>query len=445
MTSSKVAARITLAQRLRNLFKSRTKATQLLFEEILYLSNQVRSLDDLLKLMPERIVSALDLSSFHILLREKSSYVLQNPSSPDAAVTLPSSCSTVSRMRRDRRPALFVPPGSKSAQSDGWQLLAEPYEIEVLQKLHAQVLLPLEGRTGLFGFATLGRTAGRTFSGAELRFLRTLGPEMGRGLETAQLIQSISQHAVEQARARRELELAREVQERLLPTDLPCIPGLDVAASYISAEQIGGDYYDIFLAPDGRACIVVADVSGKGVPAALLMATLRACLHTLMQGPPQPLTSVVESLNRLLFQSSSANRYATMVICLYDPAAHRLTYVNAGHNPPILLRADGSMHQLDTGGSVIGMLSQGSYVSETLTIACGEVLAAYTDGVTEAVNPAGEEWDTPRLEAALAEAASDTSRDAGSLVTNILKSMNDFVAGAPQNDDITLIVLKPLQ
>jgi phosphoserine phosphatase RsbU/P len=272
----------------------------------------------------------LQLSSFHIFLQEKATYVAKGSTGGVAGIAFPASCSTVFRMKRERKPSPF-----RQHNPDAWQLLALPGEIAALNTLGAQLLLPLEGRTGLMGFATLSKPEGKPFLHHELRFLRDLGLQMGRGLETARHVQSLNEEAVSRAKVARELDLAREVQERLLPQTLPAISGIEAAANYKSAEGVGGDYYDLFVTAEGLLCCVIADVSGKGISSALLMATLRASLRSLMvYHREDDATAVMQHLNRLLYDASSPSRYATLVFLVYNPVASTITYVNAGHNPP---------------------------------------------------------------------------------------------------------------
>ena len=417
----------------------RQKPSQALFDEILYLSTRTQSLEDLLTVLPEHVCAALKLTSFHLFLREASGYVLKH--SDDAAtVTFPASCSTVSRMRRDRSPASFVPQGAVNAKPDGWQLLAEPFELEILNALHAQLLLPLEGRTGLMGFAALSRPSAAPFTGAELRFLKDLGPEMGRALESAKMVSAISEQAVERAQVTGELELAREVQERLLPAQLPSIAGLQAAAAYRSAGQIGGDYYDVFLTESGAVYGVIADVSGKGVPAALLMASLRASLHALSFDPDLDLTRLVARLNQLIYDASSTSRYATLFLFTWEAASGTLAYVNAGHNPPLLLCADGSTSRLSTGGPVVGLLGHATYEAGTQVLAIGDLLVAYTDGVTEANDAHGAEWEEAGLESAVHRCLQSEGRSPDTIVRSILEQLDEFRSGTAQTDDITILV-----
>ena len=437
------SASLPMGERLRRMLRggsgtAAAESTAAVYEELLYLAGKTQSLEELLTRFPEQLCRALQLSAFHVFLRERNDYVLFRMR-PGAGprIALAASSFTVLRMKRDRKPAVFVADGVEG-EKDGWQMLATSSELLALEQVEAQVLVPLEGRTGLMGFATLSRAGRRAFSAGELGFLRDLGPQMGRGLETAQMIQALSEQAAERVRVTRELELAREVQEALLPRELPSIPGMDVAAAYRSAAEIGGDYYDVLPVGDGF-CLVVADVSGKGVAAALLMAALRASLHTLVLEPKVSVTALAERLNRLLYKGSTSSRYATVFLSVYEPATGTLRYVNAGHNPPMLLRADGRVERLTAGGTVVGLMPEASYACETLQLGAGDVLAAFTDGVTEATNGRLDEWGEERLLEALLRDVDGTARVK---VGRVMEGLNGFVQGAAQNDDITLVVLR---
>jgi len=410
-------------------------ASRDLFEELLVEAGRSLSLDELLVTSPVKISSALHLSSFHIFLRKDSSYILQgSPANIPSGASFRASGATVFRMKRERRPSPF-----RKDHPDAWQLLATPDEIATLTALRAQLLVPLEGRTGLVGFATLSKAEGKPFLRHELRFLRELGIQMGRGLESAKFVQSLSEEAVNRSKVTRELELAREVQERLLPQANPSVAGIDTAASYKSAEEVGGDYYDLFVTDAGLICCVVADVSGKGVSSALLMATLRASLRSLMiDHRGASATDVMQHLNRLLYDASSSSRYATLFFLIYDPVARTLTYVNAGHNPPLLLR-DNQVTKLECGGPVLGLLQHSTYEQETLPFNICDTLTAYTDGITEAVNPRGLEWGEQGLLDTILQQDYPT---AAASVQGILSNLQSFTAGTAPVDDMTLLVLR---
>lgn len=410
-----------------------------IFADILYEMSRIRTLDQSLALYPEMICRALRLESFRVFLRDGAEFRLRQAENAvrREVYAFPASSSTVLRMKRAQGLARFG-----TAAPDGWQLLATEREVETLRELGGDLLLPLEGRTALTGFAVLGRGGHgekAEFSAAELAFLERVGMELGHSLETAMLVDRLSQEAVRRAHMTRELELAREVQERLLPGRLPKMFGLDSAAAYRSAEQIGGDYFDLLPVGEGLLCGVIADVSGHGIAAALLMATLRASLHGLAEQAVQDLPRVMERLNRLLYSASSPSRYSTVFLMLYDAGSGDLRYVNAGHNPPLLVRRDGRVEWLTEGGTVVGLLPTAVWEEGRAGLDAGDVLVLYTDGVTEACNREGEEWGEAGLLRAVRGAP---AADAEAQVAHVLEGLDGFTGGAAQDDDRTLVMLR---
>ncbi len=443
MDSSNPTWTARLRRALESISGARPSAVRARYDEILSHTGRTLSLDELLVLFPDQVSAALGLASFDIFLRRGNHFVLERAPArlgDEPHPTFAASGSTVSRMKRDRKPAIYTPTGTSTGIPEPWQLLASPEEIATLDHLSARILIPLEGRTGLMGFVALAPQPGKELSRSELAFLRDLGPQMGRGLETAQFIRTLAAEAIHRDHLARELELAREVQERLLPIRLPQTAGLDVAAFYRSAEEVGGDYYDLFHSEGSDLlCCVVGDVSGKGISSALLMATLRATLHTLMLAPRPDAVSIASRLNSQLYGASSMARYATFFLSLYDPAACTLTYVNAGHNPPLLLRADGSVTRLTSGGAVLGLLPRVAFEQQTLPLAPGDRLVAYTDGISEAVNLQGLEWEESGLLRTLLAYPDDAAEQT---VAHVRQALETFTTGACQNDDLTLVVLR---
>jgi sigma-B regulation protein RsbU (phosphoserine phosphatase) len=233
------------------------------------------------------------------------------------------------------------------------------------------------------------------------------------------------------------------VQERLFPQEYPPVAGLDYAGACRPALGVGGDYYDFILLSTTELGIAIGDVSGKGIPAALLMATLRAYLRGQMLQRESDLTSVMRNLNALVFESSAPNRYATFFYAELDVAARVLNYVNAGHNPPMLFRrahgGDREVVRLDTGGPVIGLMEACCYRQGRVALETGDVLVAYTDGISEAMNAIDEEWGEERLMDAI---QSNRTVPARALINRLMIAADAFVAGAPQHDDMTLIVVR---
>jgi sigma-B regulation protein RsbU (phosphoserine phosphatase) len=261
-------------------------------------------------------------------------------------------------------------------------------------------------------------------------------------LENRRLTAQVAAEVADRVERTRELELAREVQERLFPQTCPSIAGLDYAGACRPALGVGGDYYDFIPLSDTELGIAIGDVSGKGIPAALLMATLRAYLHGQTLHRVTDLSDVMVNLNRLVYESSSANRYATFFYAQYDASTRVLEYVNAGHNPPVIFRTRNERHdvlRLEAGGPVIGLIPDCSYKQGSVTLEEGDVLVLFTDGISEAMNAAGGEWGEERLTQAI---GANRALPARELIELITRTCDEFVAGAAQYDDMTLIAAR---
>lgn len=243
---------------------------------------------------------------------------------------------------------------------------------------------------------------------------------------------------------KRDLEIAREIQLWLIPSAPPAIPGLDVAFATHPANTVAGDYYDVFpRAADGndaRALIVIADVAGKSIPAALLMATFQASLRTLSESGCS-LPELTAGLNRYLSAHSRGGlRFTTAFLGELDPATGSLSYINAGHNAPVLLRAAASaVERLDVGGVPLGIRSDALYDCGQVTLCPGDLLVLFTDGVIEAVNGQEEEYGEARLLPLLQAHAQGSAAE---VLRRVLQQVEFFVGGAPQHDDMTCIVLR---
>ena len=252
-----------------------------------------------------------------------------------------------------------------------------------------------------------------------------------------------NQHEMEGRLVQRELDMAREVHSRLLPSRIPCCSSLEVSYIYEPALVIGGDYYDFVPISPDRIAIVVADVSGKGLPAALLMASLQGLVRSnsgLHQGD---LAALMEGLNTSLYELTASNRFATLFFGIIDSTRRTLDYVNAGHNPPFLFRhgsfSNPVVEVLDHSGLPLGAMASSRYQSQQVALGDGDVLVAYTDGVPETQNPAGEEFGESRLREAVTGVA---SRSATEIQERVQTELREFARQAPAVDDLTLIVAK---
>lgn len=324
--------------------------------------------------------------------------------------------------------------------ADSWVQLTDREERAALEELKPELLLPLSLKEKVLGIMSLGlKQSEEPFSATDLRLLNLVAAQTGLALENGRLTEAIKEEARAREKQHRELELGREVQERLFPQEYPVIPGLDYAGACRSALGVGGDYYDFIPMSHGGLGIAIGDVSGKGIPAALLMATLRAFLRGQAIDHETDLSAVIANLNRLVFESSAQNRYATFFLGVFDPASRVLNYVNAGHNAPIVIRPGSEVARLEAGGSVVGLMRAGSWVQGRVKLEAGDLLVAFTDGISEAMNHADDEWGEERLiEAAQAMRGAPVK----AILENIVRSADGFVAGAPQYDDMTLIVAR---
>jgi serine phosphatase RsbU (regulator of sigma subunit)/dihydrofolate reductase len=281
------------------------------------------------------------------------------------------------------------------------------------------------------------------------------------------LIPTLAEEAMSRAKLEREFEIAREVQERLFPQTLPNIAGVEMAAHCRPAQAVGGDYYDLIDIRDGalaeaghapgenissasgttahgcdRLGIAIGDISGKGMSAALLMASLHASLRGQVLSGAGDLGTKMANVNRLLYAASDSNRYATFFYAELDCASRKLHYVNGGHNPPAVLRKeDGAwrVFRLGDGGPVIGLLAGAVYKEQMLHLLPGDILLAFTDGISEAMNATEDEWGETRM---IAEAQAHADLNAEELLQRLFRAADAFAAGAPQHDDMTLVVLR---
>jgi hypothetical protein len=243
---------------------------------------------------------------------------------------------------------------------------------------------------------------------------------------------------------KRDLQIAKEIQNWLLPNQAPAIPGIEIAFLTRAANTVAGDYYDVFArggAEPGqsRYLLAVADVAGKSVPAAMLMATFQASLRTL-SGRPVSLPDLVRGMNEYACTNSQGGlRFTTAFISEYDPSTRILNYVNAGHNLPMLCRKSGALERLEAGGLPIGIMADAPYQSGVTTLAPGDWLVVFTDGVIEAVNTVDEEYGEARLLQTIASGSQDSPAQQ---MQRIMTSIDFFVGNTPQHDDMTCLLVK---
>jgi sigma-B regulation protein RsbU (phosphoserine phosphatase) len=429
----------------RRFFRESYNIEQVLTE----LSDQVRSMMEtrpLLETVVNRIAETLHVRNIAVLLSGSEiyqpAYALGFSGTPH--IEFPSSTATVKHLRKDGEPARVY-----LEDSNSW-IYSEPEATEEertkLSDLGAELLLPLVVRDKLLGFISLGpKRSEEPYSGSDVRLLKSVAAQTGLALENANLMRTIADEVAQRERLNREVEIAREVQERLFPQKLPEIGGLDYCGHCRPALGVGGDYYDFLALPAGHLGIAIGDVSGKGIAAALMMASLQASLRGEATRAPENLAVVVANINRLVYEASAAHRYATFFYGQYNPATREFQYVNAGHNPPMLFHScDGKcqVSRLEVGGTVVGLLESFPYQQGKVTLAPCDILVAFTDGISEAMNQADEEWGEKNL----VETIENNSKlPPAELLQQILKAADAFAGGAKQHDDMTLVVLRVLQ
>ena len=265
------------------------------------------------------------------------------------------------------------------------------------------------------------------------RLLSNFGSQAGVSIENAKFYAE----SVEKERLERELQVAASIQRNLLPDSLPEISGFQMAATTLPSRAVGGDHYD-FIRRDGEYLIAIADVSGKGIPAALLVSTLHATFHALAEGEWQ-LPEMVSKISRSIYASSLSNKFITFVLVRLNPEQKTFHSVNAGHNYPLLISKEGEISTLCKGGMALGLLPGCEYQEEEISLSPGDILVFYTDGVTESFDLEEEEFSEERFRNLLLE---NRHRSAQEIFDAVLEDIKVFVGEAPQHDDLTLIVIK---
>src|SRR5579885_924008 len=267
------------------------------------------------------------------------------------------------------------------------------------QGIRSVLAVPLGVGERIFGMIYADSPfATSSFTEDHLKVLTTLGSVAAIRVENTRLLE---EHLA-QERFERELQLAREIQQRFQPTAPPAVAGFELQGISFPSYQIGGDYYDFILCPDGRLVVALGDVSGKGTSAALLMSSLHAAVHAQVASC-RPITETVGAVNNYLADNTPANRFVTLFYAELDPLTGSLAFINAGHNPPLIAHAAGTMEQLGSGGVPLGIMPHFDYREGRTQLQPGDVLVSYSDGVTEQTNPKGEEFGTERLQEVVAQ------------------------------------------
>lgn len=312
----------------------------------------------------------------------------------------------------------------------------EPRYINARGHTRSEMVAPIISNNEVIGVFDLESDELNAYSKDDLEILMLLASQVAIIIEKVMLHDSL----IEKQRLETQLEVARQVQLELLPARDPELEGFDISAYNFPTEEVSGDYYDWVRIYDDQIGIVIADVSGKGVPAALLMAFLRASLRAATHIGYAPHISM-SKVNYLLWESIERNQFVTSFYGILDASNRTLAYSNAGHNPPLLIDVDGQAHFEERGGVPLGMFRDSRYYEYYMTLEPGQVLVLYTDGATEARNPAQEEYGRDRLAAAVLQSRHLGARE---MVDFIHRNVLDWTDGLGADDDVTFFIIKAL-
>lgn len=395
------------------------------------LAEKTRSATDspeLAHLLEHHLAAALNPSSLVVYLQRTDGHLTAASGAvPQGLEVISSDLPVLAELTHRGRPWDFPLTGENGAS--GWSVLAP---------LHPDCLVPILGHSGLAGLLVLGpRLSEEPYSREDKRLLASVASQAGTAVENIRLAEEIADRMEAERRLGREMEIAKEVQARLLPQAPPHLKTLGCAAQCIQARSVGGDYYDFLDLGPNSVGFVLADVSGKGVHAALLVANLQAHLSSQSSVLAADPVRSLQYVNRMLWKSTAPEHYATLFVGMYDDSTRHLAYVNCGHNPPVLLRREGGVERLTATALVIGLFDQWDCKVGHTQLSPGDLLAIFSDGITEAAR-GEEEFGEARF---IDELRSGGGRSEGDLVMAILASVQQFSAGN-QTDDLTLVIAR---
>ncbi len=410
----------------RAFFRSAYDSRQILMD----LAAKTRSASNraqLAELLRHEIDEALHPLTLAIYFRERSGEFVASGEVPDETRALPANLPVLEHMRERGQTWEIVP------------TLGEAPSLSMLQPLRPECLVPMLGRDGqLLGLAVLGpRLSEEPYSGEDKRLLDSVANQAGVALENIDLAENMAERLEADRRVHQEMDIARQVQSKLLPQKAPLLKTIDYAGACIQARAVGGDYYDFLDLGEGRVGFVLADVAGKGISAALLMANLQAHLRSQSAIVNHHFAEMLERVNRIFFESTESNNYATLFIAVYEDDSRVLRYINCGHNPPVILHGD-KVQRLFATATVLGLFDDWRCEVEQTHLLPGDILAICTDGVFEAADPWGNEFGEDGLLNALRTGG---ERNAQELVESVVEKVKQFAPGE-QADDLTLIVAK---
>jgi phosphoserine phosphatase RsbU/P len=353
--------------------------------------------------------------------------------------SLPANNILLNRLRHYWHPLNLSPDGFETWGR--WARESSPEhigEIETLAKTDARLAVALRAKSEIVGILLLGPPKNReTYAGAQKKVFSSSAEVFALMIENARL----TGRALEQERLQRDLELAAEVQRRLLPNEPPAGSAIALAAFSLPARVVGGDYYDFLDLGGEKIGIALADISGKGIAAALLMSVVQASLRVIASEGARSLSEMASRMNGFVYRSTGTNKYATFFYAQVDQLGGKLRYVNAGHNAPYLVRRCESLvdiTELSTGGTVLGLFPEVQYEEANVDLRSGDLLVAFTDGITEALDAEGQEFGEQRLKDFLRSASGRTAEEISSSLAALVRQ---WIGDAEQHDDLTFVVV----
>jgi sigma-B regulation protein RsbU (phosphoserine phosphatase) len=416
----------------RAFFRSSYDTRQILLDLVVK-TRKASSREHLAGLLRNQIDDALHPSMLAIYFRQRDGGFVTSPDVPESVRRLPGNLPVLRHMQERSQPWEIVPTAGDAPA------------LAPLRPLQPECLVPMQGRDGeLLGLAVLGpKLSEESYSREDKQLLDSVANQAGIALENIDLAEGMAERLETERRARHEMDIARQVQARLLPQEAPLLKTLECAGKCIQTRAVGGDYYDFLDLGSGGLGLVLADIAGKGISGALLMANLQANLRSQYALALEDIPRLLRSVNRLFYKNTETNHYATTFFAVYDDETRRLRYVNCGHNPPVLLHANGDVERLNATATVLGLFEDWDCEVADCELAAGDVLVIYTDGISEAGESErgdSEEFGEERL---IAVSRQNRQQSAAEIMDKILGNVQQFSRGE-QADDMTLIVAKCL-
>jgi len=411
-------------QRIDRAFFREAYDARVILQELAQSVRSISAKEEMAQLVHDKLAMALHPQTLSIYLCDREGMLTP----PERTLSLPRLSPSSAGLKQLAR--MQEPPDS-SSYGDLSLLLPE------LASARPECLVPILSRSGEWlGLIVLGpKLSDEPYSREDKQLLGSVASQAALGLESITLAEQMAERMEADRRVQQEMEIARAVQNKLLPQQLPPLTTLDYAGACIQARAVGGDYYDFLDLGSGRVGFVLADIAGKGISGALLMANLQASLRSMYAVAHKDLSQLLRHVNHLFFKNTESNHYATMFFGLYDDNTRKLLYANCGHNPPLLIRAAGGLERLEATATVLGLFEQWDCKVVETQMHAGDILAIYTDGISEAARD-GEEFGEERLVSILRASAGMPARG---LMEAVLQSVQSFSPGE-QADDLTLIV-----